>query len=187
MQIDPSFAPRLASLELVYGRPCYLPAWLGTDPSCRSAGPIPPPVRPLGQPIPFDASAAPLLLPGWSDGGPGALWTEGGQAGLHLRVQPAPADAWLVIEATAYVPPGSPALDVSVLAGGMERARFRLSDAVPHTLRVPLPPDAFGSGGLLEVELVVNNPRRPSRWTGSADNRQLGLRVRSLTVAPAAS
>ncbi len=183
--LDPSFAPRLASLDLVYGRPCYLPAWLGTDPSCQSPGPIPPPVRAPGQAIPFDASAAPLLLPGWSDGGPGALWTEGGQAGFHLRVQPAPAGAALVIEATAYVPPGSPALDVAVLAGGAERGRFHLGDAAPHSLRVPLPPDAFGAGGLLEVGLRIGNPRQPWRWARSLDIRQLGLRVRSVTVEPA--
>ncbi len=184
VRLDPSFAPRLASLDLAYGRPCYLPAWLGTDPSCRSAGPIPPPVRAPGQAIPFDAGVGPLLLPGWSDGELGALWTDGMEAGLHLRVQPAPAGAELVMEATAYVPPGSPALEVAVLAGRTERGRFRFSDAAPHTLRVPVPPDAFGADGLLEIILKIGNPRRPSRWTSSPDTRELGLRLRSLTVEP---
>ena len=180
--VDESFVPRLAALRLRYGWPCYLPDWLHRDPSCRSDGPIPAPIRPIGQPIWFDASAGPLLLSGWGAGSPDALWTQGGRASLRLRLHPAPDRAALEVQAAAFVPPGSPALDVSVRAGGVERGRWRFASSAPDVLRVALPPGSFGPDGLLDLDLLIANPRRPSEWTSSADSRRLGLLVRSITV-----
>ena len=180
--VDPAFEPRVAAMRLRYGWPCYLPRWLHDDPSCHSAGPIPPPARAPGQPIVFDATAAPLLVSGWQPSGPDAMWTVGDRAALRLRVHPPPEGAVLAVDASAFVLPGSPALDVAVRVGGVIRGRWRFGDAAPEVLHVALPAGSFGPDGLLDVELLIANPRRPSDWTGSKDTRLLGLLVRSITV-----
>ncbi len=185
VSVEPSFPPRLARLTLSYGLPCYLPHWLGSDDDrCHSAGPIPPPERAMGQAIVFDAAASPLLVLGWdkSDWGTG-MWTVGYRAGLQFRLRPTPVTgAVVVVKASAFMPAGSPPLDVALQAGGRIRAHWQIGVSSPQTLRAEVPLDAFGTDGLLRLEFLFKNPHRPSEWLNSMDGRLLGLRVASVTV-----
>ena len=184
IRLDASVPIQKTRFAFSYGLPCYLPAWLvHPDPSCRSDGPIPAPVRPLGQPIPFDATVANLLISGWTKGsGDDEYSTEGHRAALHLRLRPMPEQATLTVVGTAFIPYGSPPMDLALEAGGSVRGRWHLADAGIVSLRVSLPPDAFGPDGLLDLTILVANPRRPLDWIGGYDKRAIGLRVRSLLI-----
>ena len=110
------------------------------------------------------------------------MWTEGSRASLQLRLDPAPsAGATLVMDATAFIPEGSGPMEVTVTARGQVAGHWHLVDADEHTLRMGLPAAAFTADGSTRLLFEVANPRRPAAWLPhSADNRLLGLKVRSV-------
>lgn len=182
--LQPGFAPIKVRFALRYGWPCWLPFATSV---CHSAGLILPAPRPPGD-LPFDGGIDPLLLAGWSSGGSGDRWTDGPRAGLRLRLRPAPdGDTVVTTQAAAFLPPGSPPLQVSVEANGRPVAVWVLADAASHRWAFVLPAAAFGPDGLLVLDYRIANPRRPSDWTGSLDTRLLGLRVQDISIQPANS
>ena len=183
--LNPAVPPRVAKIELRYGRPCFLPGWLGNGgAACRFDNPIPAPIWPAGTVIPFDTSIRSYLTDGWSPAGPADLWTDGDQAGLRGRVQPAPrGNAILVVKAHGFIPAGTPPLEVEVEAGGAVRGHWMIPDTESYILHTSLPAAAFSPDGLVDIRLHLINPRRPSDFSSiSADSRLLGLAVESAAI-----
>ena len=113
----PGIAPRLARQRAMFGRPCWLPAWLGSPEACAVTGLIPGPVVHPGERVAFEADSLRMLVVGWSLPGPIGRWTEGPVASLSFRLAP-PAGGTLVVEAAGLVTSSRHPLHVSVLVGG---------------------------------------------------------------------
>lgn len=175
-------APHLAHARVVFGAPCWLPGWLKAP--CRATDLLPGPVVHPGEAVAFDAGAVQMLQSGWSMGEPAGRWTDGRQADFHLRLSP-PDGRTLVVEANGFARTAGDPLHVSVLAAGEAVAAWDIADSAVHSFRVALPPGVIGPDGALQVTFSIANPRGPHDFdSNSADTRQLGLFVHSVTVEP---
>jgi hypothetical protein len=187
---DPSVAPLHVRQEIRFGRPCWLPGILY---DCPPQDLLPPPVWPAGGTLVFHGAETPFLTGDWSYGEPDGRWTAGSRAGIRMRLPSttlgtATATAYaLAVVGSAYVPPGSPPLDVRVLLDGHEVATHQLATGETVTLPATLPAARLGidaaNGATLTIQ--VANPRSPADHDrGSSDTRPLGLFVRSISLAP---
>ncbi|MFP8780619.1 hypothetical protein [Hydrogenophaga sp. RWCD_12] len=120
---------------------------------------------------------------GWGSPEPWGVWTLGHYAELALEPASAEQPMDLVLEATAFVPPGAPAQSFDVSVNGGKAVAWRFSNSDVQRLRMAVPP--LGPTGVLRVGIAVRQPRSPSAHGAGPDERLLGLGLRSLRLEPA--
>jgi hypothetical protein len=156
---------------------------LGLRPRAIAVAEVDRSLRP-GEKIVFSegSGAERFLGEGWSRPEPTGVWTDGERARLVLKLTEAPpADAELVVAASAFLTPVHRELEVEVSAFGKQLVRrvFRYGDAL-RLIQVAFPADAHG--GRAPFELRLSDPARPVDLGAGEDARQLGLRLEWLIV-----
>ncbi|MGM9428183.1 hypothetical protein [Hydrogenophaga sp. MI9] len=119
---------------------------------------------------------------GWAALEPWGIWTLGHYAELSLSPAPAQVPMRLVLEATAFVPPGAPAPSFEVSVNGGPPTSWRFPNADLQRLRLAVPP--LGPTGVLRLGITVRQPRSPDAYGLGPDERPLGLGLRSLRLEP---
>ena len=135
--------------------------------------------------VPQDADTArTYFVHGWHDeveGDPDApyRWSNGTLA--RLLLPNADGDRLeLTIDCIPYLrPPELQRQDVWVFASGIQCGFERLENSRTFHMRIP---DAARTGSTLGITFVIPNAARPSQFDGSADERQLGLALRSIAL-----
>jgi hypothetical protein len=142
-----------------------------------------------GGPLLLDRETDPLDSPlhGWSFPEPGGRWSVGRKAALAVRVEPGmPAE--LVLDLSAFVGRNSGRRQRVAIAAGGDRAVERFDgadvDLRPREVRVAVPSTA---DGVATLTFEIASPRSPAKIGVSADERKLGVLLRSVRLAPAAS
>lgn len=120
---------------------------------------------------------------GWGSPEPWGMWTLGHYAELAMEPASTGEPMDLVLEATAFVPPGAPAQSFDVSVNGGKAVPWRFSNSDVQRLRLAVPP--LGPNGVLRVGIAVRQPLSPSVHMGGPDERLLGLGLRSLRLEPA--
>jgi hypothetical protein len=104
-------------------------------------------------------------------------WTDGAEAMMALRVDPARGSVELALLTIAFVPNGSADLQVRVRANGVDAALWTFQHPAGerwNTVRVPVAPSG---PGVVVLEFSIDAPRSPSEVGLSGDTRRLGLGV----------
>jgi hypothetical protein len=133
----------------------------------------------------LDRDADPLdsLLYGWSFPEPSGRWTDGPEAAVAVRVEPE-AEALLVADLSAFVGTSRRRQRVTIRVGGRRYATLRFGrddvDLRPREVRIPVPPTPDGT---VELTFAISSPRAPTSLGLTADERRLGLLLRSLRLA----
>lgn len=132
----------------------------------------------------------PLLLTGWSYAERDFTWTDGTRARLRVPLSPRLARAQAVdvtLMFSVYRPTPSPARVVEFVSGDVVR-RVEVGPSDPPILSVTLTasPDVGRPDGAVLVVVDTPHAERPSDH-GSADGRRLGVALREVHVALAAS
>ena len=137
-------------------------------------------------PLVLSRDADPLDSPryGWSFPEPSGRWTVGREAALAVRVEPG-AEAELVLDLSAFVCRTGRKQRVTVTAGAGPRTVLRFDDGdcdlKPREVTVVVPATPDGAA-VLTFQIAV--PRSPAEIGLSADDRKLGLLLRSVRLAP---
>lgn len=123
------------------------------------------------------------LLYGWSFPEQPGRWTDGRRAALAVKVEPG-AEALLVAELSAFLGVAGRRQRVTVRVNGSRYARLRFADAdldlAPREIRLPIPPSPDGTAA---ISFAIASPRSPTSLGLPADDRRLGLLLRSLRLA----
>jgi hypothetical protein len=134
----------------------------------------------LGKGDPHEVKAA-----GWSAAEVGGTWSVEHVATLRLPPIECPdGGLTLVLEGTAFRPPGSAPLDVTVRVNGEELARVQFGNVMPFdqpTLRIPA--SLLRGRGGLDIAIEAAELRSPAKW-GSSDVRTLGVFLRRVLLRP---
>jgi hypothetical protein len=152
--------------------------------------PLPPsPALPLPFGVTLDfgqpGAQSELYLPyGWSGAEPAGRWTDGSVAEFAFRVPSRDRAVILSMQASGVEFGGPPGL-VRISIEGHALAAW--TPAVQkNTLRVTIPAAFIPPSGDIHMRLVESKPLRPKDYyTTSADDRRLGLFVRSATITQA--
>ena len=121
---------------------------------------------------------------GWGASEPWGRWTVGRYAELSLALAPVAAQEplRLVLQATAFVPPGAPAQSFEISVNGGPPTPWRFPNAELQRLRLAVPPG--GATGVVRVGIAVRQPLSPQAHGLGPDPRPLGLGLRSLRLEP---
>ena len=139
--------------------------------------PLAPPALPAGRLVQFpDPVFAQTLGPGWSQAGPGGVWTEGSRATLEVARSNATS---LTLDVVGLAPSAGEMQDVTVWVNGRALPTQRLPDLTPSQMTVPLPNDGQTA---VNLAIQVAHPTRPLDRGMSGDARSLGLLLRSLRM-----
>jgi hypothetical protein len=143
-----------------------------------------PPLYKFGRPLPFTEAGAgaltPFLAGGWSAVHPDFRWTVGPQSGLTFRIRRPNRDLTLVVDTFPLVTDRFPRQRLEVLANGTPVLRTELS--APQILTVPIPRAIAAASSSLAVTLRMPDAQSPQAMGINADERVLGLAVRSVTL-----
>lgn len=88
----------------------------------------------------------------------------------------------LYLEADTNVTAFEEPLEVSVLVGANEIAKFKVEDREPFLKKITIPVDALGDEDWVDLRLVNSESFVPADKNIGDDTRELGLRVRHLYV-----
>lgn len=182
--LDPAVPAISARRSVRFGLPCWT---LRRRVECRPTPLLPGRPVPLDTPVPFDRTADPYLMGGWSSPDPDGRWTDGRGAGLSLRLADLPPgqDVVLDVEAGGYVPArGGRPTEIGVVANGVQVAGWGYDSGVARTKSVRIPARLLGPNGALVLRFTIENPRRPVDHGDGGDTRNLGLHVRGLRLRP---
>lgn len=183
LRVAPDVPVAIGTQHVVFGPPCWWPGLAG----CEPVDHLPAPPLEAGQTVAFDGAEEAYLLDGWSSAEPGGRWTDGPSAALRVRsTGPREAvDSVLELQARAFVPGRRHGVRVTVYAGGERVAVWGFEDEAARTVRARIPAGAADATGSVRLRLAVDGARRPTDVGPSADGRELGLFVRSLTLTEA--
>lgn len=137
-------------------------------------------------PLVLNREADPLDSPlyGWSFPEDGGRWSDGGEAALAVEVEPGAATE-LALDLSAFVCRTGREQRVTVTANGGARTVLRFGpddlDLKPREVRIAVPPTADGS---VVLTFAIRAPRSPAEIGLSADERKLGVLLRSVRLAP---
>jgi hypothetical protein len=125
-----------------------------------------------------------LLGEGWSDLEPTGVWTVAERASVIIEPRVSRQfDLELILEATAFVTPDHPEIELTLTALGEKLAIRVFGHGKPHRrLRALLPAAPRGGTARTVLELHLRNPARPVDLGLGDDARRLGLHLRSLVV-----
>ena len=160
------------------------PATAGTDqekPSITPAGTIS--VYEIGKVLLFtpDDNPAQFLKQGWSGQEKEHRWTEGPQAGMAFRIQPAmEKDLVLRLDAEPFLGIGRSHQTIGVIINNKQIATWEMTAGTNlYEARIPA---QLLNGGVLELQLTISNPTAPCESIGSSDCRKLGLAAKKLVI-----
>ncbi|MFZ4520873.1 MAG: sulfatase-like hydrolase/transferase [Bacteroidales bacterium] len=128
-----------------------------------------------------NSEADPFLLNGWSWQEPTHRWTDGALAGLRVQLESMPTHN-LILRLWGqgyYDPIRKEYQKVSVRVNGKLVAEWVLRQEGYYDAPIEL---ATVSGGLLNIEFMMSNPRAPNSSGNSKDQRKLGLLVKKLCI-----
>ena len=138
-----------------------------------------------GGPLVLNHDDDPLdsLLYGWSFPESLGRWTEGGEAALAVRVEPG-AEATLIADVSAFVGTPKRSQRIAIAVDGRRRARPRFGasdlDLEPREVRLTAPPTP---DGVVTLTFRIASPCSPSSLGMPADDRRLGMLLRSVRLA----
>lgn len=124
---------------------------------------------------------------GWAALEDWGVWSLGGEARLHLRLDRRPAGPLvLTLDALALVGPNTRTRRLVLEANGRPLGDVRFEfQAPPPALRFELPADVPGPDGLLELRFLVTPVSSPRLAGVNVDGRPLGIGLVSLAIGPA--
>jgi hypothetical protein len=140
-------------------------------------------------PLILGRDADPLDSPlyGWSFPEDGGRWSDGREAALAVVVEPG-ATAELALDLSAFVGRGDHEQRVTIAADGGTPTVLRFGaddlDLKPREVRIAVPPTTDGNAVLT---FAVRAPRSPAEVGLSADERKLGVLLRSVRLVPDAA
>jgi hypothetical protein len=93
-------------------------------------------------------------------------------------------DSLLYLKADTNVEAFSSPLEVAIVVGDDEVARFTVEDREPFLLKIPIPVSALGADDWVDLRIINNQSFIPAEIGRGADSRQLALRVYQLYIDP---
>lgn len=137
------------------------------------------------EPLNLDRDHDPLdtLLHGWSFPEQPGRWTDGPSAKLAVKIPPG-VETLLVAELSAFVGVAGRRQRVTISVNGRRYATLRFGDSdlplASREVRIPVLPSTDGTA---VIGFRIGSPRSPSSLGLPADERQLGVLLRSLRLA----
>ncbi len=182
---EPSVTPPPAPAVTTQEEPSETPpAPAVTDqekPSVSPAGTIS--VYEIGKELLFtaDDNPAQFLKYGWSSQEKEHRWTEGPQAGLAFRIQPATGkDLVLRLHAEAFLGVGRSHQTIGVVVNNKQITKWEMT-AGTNLYEARIPAQLFNEG-VLELQFTISNPTAPCESIGSKDCRKLGIAAKKLVI-----
>ena len=143
-----------------------------------------------GAPLRFDETAAGRLYvaSGWWDPEPWGIWSNT-RARLRLKLDPVPSGASvLTIAAQVMVSQRMPERSVSVQCNGRAIGEAIFTETTPvQTLRFDIPAGLVKDDGVMELDFVTVPRTSPYHAGVADDDRELGVGLIELSIAPAGS
>ncbi len=139
-----------------------------------------------GEAVAFSAGgdAERLQVKGWSGPEADYTWTTGPSAMLGLRLRPSKIPVTLSLRAAGMnSPPAVPFQPVDVIVNGEQLAHWEVADETTLSAVIP---ERFtvAPENIVFVEFQLPRAISPAALGNGADGRQLGLRVRELSIEP---
>lgn len=136
--------------------------------------------------VPFSAVSFPKFIDltgGFSGAEEWGRWTDGHTAELEIRVSPAARGVVISFQCMGYLPDGDSRQRVTVFLNEREKAQWRFDPSKNEGLRrLEVASDEIPLTGVLKIRLQIETPRSPAAYGRSADDRQLGIGIRSVRV-----
>jgi hypothetical protein len=125
-----------------------------------------------------------FLIKGWSKAEPWGCWTEGREASFHVLIDyPYKSDVIANFKVHGYVNEKTQGQHITVLANKKNPTRWSLISEKPvtKTLYIPAEGNPFGNfRAAIEFMFIIHSPGSPHVTGISADQRLLGLGLRSV-------
>jgi len=148
--------------------------------------PIPPLQAAVGEELTRDPTFEAIAGEGWSQREDWGIWSTGQRSNLTISVpRPTPPNLRLLIKGSFYLVDRHPSVNARVTANGVEIGVLT-ADLAHNVIDVSLPlPTAVlaSSGGVLKIDLLVDNPASPQSLGMSEDARVLGFGLKSLRLS----
>lgn len=189
LSLDP-FTPRrlrgagIRGVRALVGRRWLLRRRCGslTEHPAASVGDLP--VLESGVPVEFGTGSAALdlLVDSWSSSESGWTWSFGRESTLAFRVRPGTRfDLLLSFRVEAMLPDRSTTQTVDVLVNGKPTERWIFRDVAGTRSRRALVVRANDRNHSVYITFQIARPRNPARLGLSTDDRDLGIRLWSMT------
>lgn len=141
----------------------------------------------LGQPVGFGVGQGGegFRRDGWSVTEPQGTWTLGERAILALQRPTGATDGQalrLELDLVPFIAGAMTAQSLQLRLDGVVLADWRFTEAKRQVVTASLPAGSFQGPPVLELELLIGDPRSPMDLGLSADRRRLGVMLLSLTL-----